>query len=575
MATVKGTWVFSDVLSKPTWYEQEANFTYLTSSGTNRNAYRFIYNPSYDNTINAAGFCVRVDGAIIGFYSFAECVWSVYYVSTPFTVDFGSAEQEVSADFYAWLIANATPQASEEETEETAVAAITYKGETLETLNGGEYVTLHTKGQMMEDDIRVEVAEESGGASGDIAINGIVEQYKVNAGATVNAGDFVEFVNRYGGGTFDTIGISSVSACKLGDRVLVAYHNGGYVVNAVVLSFNGTNVEASQTFVVTESVGNPVRGVSVSALTDSKAIMACVLSPSGKHTVFVKVLEIDGATITAGEIKQIGTGSYHSITALTENKAILVYSSDTAYAVVLNIDGTDIVSYSKKLSDIPANYKYISITKLNENTALISSSGNLCVLSISGNSISANRYYATVTLSDYPTIVVGLSPNRAVFFYTNSSGSAIAEIVNIDGMTLSSNGGCVFTSNGTIYAACALSENKVILLYTGESDKYGKAIVVTVGDTITTGSFAALDYNDISCASVVAFSPNSALVTYGNGTGAFASLSIDGDTITADSAEIGTYVQPATSRLHNVGVAKTSGTEGQMVDVYCVGGESV
>ncbi len=47
-------------------------------------------------------------------------------------------------------------------------AAITYKGETLETLNGGEYVTLHTKGKRMEDDILVEVAE--GGGSGAVAI---------------------------------------------------------------------------------------------------------------------------------------------------------------------------------------------------------------------------------------------------------------------------------------------------------------------------------------------------------------------------------------------------------------------
>ena len=41
-------------------------------------------------------------------------------------------------------------------------ATITYKGETVETLNGGEYVALHTKGMTMEDDIRV----EAGGSGG-------------------------------------------------------------------------------------------------------------------------------------------------------------------------------------------------------------------------------------------------------------------------------------------------------------------------------------------------------------------------------------------------------------------------
>lgn len=41
-------------------------------------------------------------------------------------------------------------------------ATITYKGKTVETLNGGEYVALHTKGMTMEDDIRV----EAGGSGG-------------------------------------------------------------------------------------------------------------------------------------------------------------------------------------------------------------------------------------------------------------------------------------------------------------------------------------------------------------------------------------------------------------------------
>ena len=41
-------------------------------------------------------------------------------------------------------------------------ATITYKGETVETLNGGEYVALHTKGMTMEDDIRVEAGGRGG-----------------------------------------------------------------------------------------------------------------------------------------------------------------------------------------------------------------------------------------------------------------------------------------------------------------------------------------------------------------------------------------------------------------------------
>jgi hypothetical protein len=39
-------------------------------------------------------------------------------------------------------------------------ATIKYKGETLESLNGGEYVNIHTKDKTMEDDIRVEATKD-------------------------------------------------------------------------------------------------------------------------------------------------------------------------------------------------------------------------------------------------------------------------------------------------------------------------------------------------------------------------------------------------------------------------------
>lgn len=40
---------------------------------------------------------------------------------------------------------------------------IKYKGKTIETLTGGKFIDLHTKGKKMEEDIRVEVAETGGG----------------------------------------------------------------------------------------------------------------------------------------------------------------------------------------------------------------------------------------------------------------------------------------------------------------------------------------------------------------------------------------------------------------------------
>jgi hypothetical protein len=53
-------------------------------------------------------------------------------------------------------------------------ATITYKGKPLETINGGEYVKLNTKGKTLEGDIRVEVARGSG-ANGAIDLSNIPE----------------------------------------------------------------------------------------------------------------------------------------------------------------------------------------------------------------------------------------------------------------------------------------------------------------------------------------------------------------------------------------------------------------
>lgn len=470
-------------------------------------------------------------------------------------------------------------------------ATITYKGEIVETLNGGEYVTLHTKDKALEDDIRVEVAEESGG--GDIAINGIVEQYKVNAGATVNAGDFVEFVNKYGGGTFYDGAITDVSACKLDNsRVLVVYvRTDSTTGNAVILSIDNNKIAVGEAITIAST-----SIVSVSALSNNKAIVSYYsaytdATGAAVRNIYAIVLEIDGATITKGKAKNISEGRNPFVTALTENEAIVAYISDNIYAGttnegvhlrVLNINGTDI-TVGTRTQVYSGYFHLIHLARLSENTALLAVTfGNnnkiyLFGLSISGTSITFGSpiedAFQTYTSTEHSFAVVALSANRAVLIHIDSyrymgaclvsvSGTATTRIssINVEGDTSIS-----------VLSAVALTDSKVLVTFYPIVRTRGEAVVLTVvGDSIKVGQKVAFDINENSCYSVIAFSPTSALVAYNNGTGAYATLSIDGDTITADSAEIGTYVQPATSRLHNVGVAKTSGTEGQMVDVYCV-----
>lgn len=146
MATVKGTWRFNASIVYPaSEINQYVNFTCPNGVPSDRDWIRIRFK----------------DEVIDYFYSGSSYRCPAFNGSSPSTgygdlsvVDFGTTEQEVSNEFYACFTANATRI----DEEQTPIATITYKGETLETLNGGEYVTLHTKGQMMEDDIRVDVA---------------------------------------------------------------------------------------------------------------------------------------------------------------------------------------------------------------------------------------------------------------------------------------------------------------------------------------------------------------------------------------------------------------------------------
>ena len=68
--------------------------------------------------------------------------------------------------------------------------------------------------------------EASVGTWDGLSINGIIREYEVNAGASVSAGDFVEFVNKWGNINIfeDNSYVSNMSACRLNtNSVFIAY----------------------------------------------------------------------------------------------------------------------------------------------------------------------------------------------------------------------------------------------------------------------------------------------------------------------------------------------------------------
>jgi hypothetical protein len=325
--------------------------------------------------------------------------------------------------------------------------SIKYKGKTIATARNGQTVELDTKDHKFTDSLFV----KSYGGGGSPSINGIIREYKVNAGATVNAGDFVEFVNKWGENNilFDTSNIDVMSACKLNaNTVFIAYQyydGSDNYLYGVVCTIDGTTVSQG-TKTRLSRINNSPRGLSsfsAVALTDSKVFIAYqyyVNNSSAAYDMRGLVCTIEGTIISQGTVTSLGINSIRlncpiSIVALTDSKVVVVctyYNGSTYHlgGLVCTIDGTTISQGTE--------------TRLTDDLVSIEAS-------------------ASVAFSDSSVFVISI-------------GS--------------------------------------ICTYTG----------ATIEDTTIT--------------------------------------------VNTESEGIGTFVQPATSNLHNVGVAATSGSEGETVEVY-------
>ena len=109
MATIKGVWVFNNILTKP---------TYLPAVDTEANevvSFRYYnWDGGYDGigiSFNIArnNFQYRQSGGYYNQYSFSDSTWQNRYGKT---VYFGTDEQNISDDLYAWMQANAVPLTS-------------------------------------------------------------------------------------------------------------------------------------------------------------------------------------------------------------------------------------------------------------------------------------------------------------------------------------------------------------------------------------------------------------------------------------------------------------------------------
>lgn len=160
MGTLKGTYRFNDVLSLPSGSKIQQNINFSVTTTPQRAGVKCLFmgsaivyhNDIVDYHIEASYPDDWLDGMAVlpsDFNVYWE-EWQTDILGEGIKTVTIPYEQEVSDDFFALFVAN---------TIKLPDATMTYKGEILETLNGGEYAIIHTKGEVMEDDIRVDVSE--------------------------------------------------------------------------------------------------------------------------------------------------------------------------------------------------------------------------------------------------------------------------------------------------------------------------------------------------------------------------------------------------------------------------------
>lgn len=530
-------------------------------------------------------------------------------------------------------------------------------------------------------------------------INGVIEQYTVNAGATVTAGDFVEFVNEWNKGEIISTNPIAMSACKLDNtRVLVAYlytdsskYEHAY---AVVVAVEDDTVVTGTPVIIGFRQYESLYYISADALTDSRAVVA-VSNQSSGDAGWLALLSIEGLKIIIRSLE--GNKYYYGpihVTALTDKRFILAYrtraagsftdtNSRLSYQVVkednsfselaeyrLSTGSTNIITVYAVLklnptkawviqSQVANTYDLIcygfeddNITVANRGINVVLNYNSSAALSETCVVTARNDGYAeaitidgtnqtlgtSVALAPYTdasgnemispvdaTSIVALNTNQALIAYRNKTdGKSYAVIATVNGTDITLGEPVRYTDYSDINQLIAFSDSSVVNIFANE---FIAGVGMTIGDedsykgdwTLKERGYSGYEnlnftfksngeeFIGIKGSSTGQASANRTHLSYvcADGTTKMVWSETDGaywtkadtkyQTITVtdeidDTAQTwlgksgekkspaltinqltSTYVQPATSRLHNVGVARTAGTEGEKIDVYVVG----
>jgi hypothetical protein len=414
---------------------------------------------------------------------------------------------------------------------------------------------------------------------GGSAIKGIVESYKIKAGETINAGDFVDYVNSQdltlGSPNIFSNNIFGGSIIALTNDIIMAVYideeNSGYGT-VVIGTISGSSVSFGSPTVFNSASTSITSAV---ALGSDKIVVNYRNSGNSSYGTSI-IGTISGSSISFGSPTVFNSADTRAISAvaLGSDKIVVSYrnegNSSRGTSIVGTISGSSI-SFGSPTVFNSVTTDTISAVALGGDKIVVSyrnggnsSYGTSIVGTISESSISfgsptvfnsANTFGHTSTLA--------LSSDKIVVSYRNGGNSNYGTSIvgTVSGSSISFGSPTVFNSASTDdISAVALSNDKIVINYT-VGVYVGTSIVGTIsGSSISFGSPVTFSGSSVFSISTIALSYNKLAIIYTRYTGGTSYLG---------TVLIGYFDKLLISATEDVfGVAKKKGTGGEIVPVY-------
>lgn len=362
---------------------------------------------------------------------------------------------------------------------------------------------------------------KKGGSSG-LDINGLIEDYYVYAGESVNAGDFVEFINGIASQTKEISEDTSIlaidyygcvlSAVKLSDnRVFIAHGktealSSSSHLRGIVCAINGVTITyGADTLLTSSNTWNAGFTIETVVLENGNVFIA--YDYGSDHYVYGALCSVEGTTITRITQKKIGskvnTSDEITITYLGDNRVFLLSSRKGSVCTIgdssitagteVNIASNLGMTYANDSVLLPDGNVFCAYSKQGQSLYGM-------VVKINGTTVSegTNTEIHSAAANIARKMAIVLLENNRVFIAYNSTNSysLLARVCSISGTAITPGTSVSLESGYAGYriSAVKLDNEKVFIAHSSTNNFYLKARICTVTDlTITDGGSISID----------------------------------------------------------------------------------